>query len=33
MAIYRMATDVVLKSDLRQYLKLPAIEVPVTVAD
>ena len=25
MAIYRMATDVVLKSDLRQYLKLPAI--------
>ena len=24
MAIYRMATDVVLKSDLRQYLKLPA---------
>jgi N12 class adenine-specific DNA methylase/predicted RNA methylase len=25
MAIYRMATDVLLKSDLRQYLKLPAI--------
>ena len=25
MAIYRMATDVVLKSDLRQYLKLPSI--------
>ena len=25
MAIYRMVTDVVLKSDLRQYLKLPAI--------
>ena len=25
MAIYRMATDVVLKSDLRQHLKLPAI--------
>ena len=25
MAIYRMSTDVVLKSDLRQYLKLPAI--------
>jgi N12 class adenine-specific DNA methylase/predicted RNA methylase len=25
MAIYRMATDVVLKSDLRLYLKLPAI--------
>jgi len=25
MAIYRMATDVVLKSDLRQYLRLPAI--------
>ena len=25
MAIYRMSTDVVLKSDLRQYLRLPAI--------
>ena len=25
MAIYRMSTDVVLKSDLRQHLKLPAI--------